>query len=326
MKSPIDCPFCDGTASLHHERRNLDYRNENFMVTQAFYQCASCQESFTTTASDTFSMNQLHAQYRAKHRIPFPEELVAIRTKYKLAAKRMSQLLGLGDNAYGLYEKGDMPSLANANLIRMSTKPSVFYSMVEDIVDEKERQMIKRVHTENVSVPVFNISVGADEFTGFRRPNFNRVIQALSYFLTQSAPEFNSPLKLNKVLFYLDFAGFKYLGRSLTGLSYRAIKHGPVPSFYDTLFAELKNQNYLNVDTVDAGNNVIEVFQSQTTPDLSIFSAEEVEILDKVVQTFANTSTARIRDISHDEKGWKDLNLNRELISYTDYAFDLIAV
>jgi hypothetical protein len=35
-------------------------------------------------------------------------------------------------------------------------------------------------------------------------------------------------------------------------------------------------------NSFDAGNNVIEVFQTQAAPELSIFSAEEVEILDKI--------------------------------------------
>lgn len=62
----IDCPFCDGKAALRKERRNIDYRNEKFTVIQAFYQCNLCNETFTTTESDTFSMNQLYAQYKTK--------------------------------------------------------------------------------------------------------------------------------------------------------------------------------------------------------------------------------------------------------------------
>lgn len=326
MKSQIECPFCDGTAVLRHEARNIDYRNENFTVAQAFYACHKCHESFTTTESDTFSINQLYAQYRSKHKIPFVEELVTIRTRYNLSARRMSQLLGLGDNTYSLYEKGDMPTLGNANLIKMAAKPSAFYSMVEDMATEKEIQNIIRINNENTKLPVFNISNEANELTGFRRPNFYRTNQVLSYFLSQSDPKYNSTLKLNKVLFYTDFACFRELGRSMMGLTYRAIKHGPVPSYYDSLFVELKNQCLLNVDTFDSGDNVIEVFQAQFDADTSIFSADEIAILDNIIKVFGDITPKRIRDISHDEKGWKVHNAKKELISYPQYAFDLIAI
>jgi putative zinc finger/helix-turn-helix YgiT family protein len=326
MKSLIDCPFCDGSATLRHERRPIIYRNESLNVAQAFYQCHSCKEAFTTTESDTFSINQLHAQYRAQHKIPFSEELLAIRSRYGLSAKRMSQLLGLGDNTYGLYEKGDMPTLANANLIKISAKPASFYTMVEDMVTEKERQMINRAHTENVTAPMFNIYNDADEMTGFRRPDFNRTTQVLSYFLSKSEFKYNSPLKLNKILFYTDLVCYRETGRSMMGLSYRAAPHGPVPSRYDTLFAELKNQGYLNATTIDSGYNVIEIFEAQNLPNMSIFSREETIILDKIVATFAQMTPKRIRDISHEEKAWIERNVKKELISYPEYAFSLVAI
>lgn len=67
MKLLIDCPFCEGIAALHRKPGVIDYRNEKFTVNQAFYTCDRCKESFTTTQSDTESINQLHTQYRLRH-------------------------------------------------------------------------------------------------------------------------------------------------------------------------------------------------------------------------------------------------------------------
>ncbi len=95
----------------------MNYRGESYTYTAHYYLCEDSGERFTTTASDTADMEQVYHQYRQKHGIPEPEEIKAIRMKYKVSAARMSRILGLGANQYRLYEAGEMPSLSNARLI-----------------------------------------------------------------------------------------------------------------------------------------------------------------------------------------------------------------
>lgn len=327
MKSTIECPFCDGMAHLHRERRDLEYRHENFVVMEVFYACDACGETFTTTESDNVSVNQLYAQYRAKHSIPFPEELMAMRLRYGLSARRLSQLLGFGDNSYRQYENGTMPTLANANLLRTAMgNPKEFYRLAEDQLSDDEKNRLIGIAQRNTSAAFINTHYSTNDFTGFRYPNLERIGNLLLYFLPQSSIQFNSPLKLNKVLFYADFACFKNTGRSLTGLSYRAIQHGPVPSCYDNLFAELKNHSYLQSDTVESGDNLIEIYKASKAADMSVFTETEQQIIDNVVHVFANVSTKSIRDTSHEERAWKNHFNQRDLISYSEYAFDLKAI
>jgi len=99
------------------ETRTANYRGETFTYTAHYYLCEDSGERFTTTASDTEDMEQVYSQYRHRHGIPGPEEIKAIRMKYRVSAARMSRILGLGANQYRLYEAGEMPSLSNARLI-----------------------------------------------------------------------------------------------------------------------------------------------------------------------------------------------------------------
>src|SRR5690606_24785323 len=70
--------------------------------------------------------NQLVNQYRVKYNIPFPEQIIGIRSKYDLPASKMSEILGFGANVYRQYEAGEVPSQSNAKLIQLVDDPHEF--------------------------------------------------------------------------------------------------------------------------------------------------------------------------------------------------------
>ncbi len=71
-------------------------------------------------------MEQVYRQYRERHGIPSPEDIKAIRLKYRVSAAKMSRILGFGANQYRLYEAGEMPSLSNARLITLIAEKDNF--------------------------------------------------------------------------------------------------------------------------------------------------------------------------------------------------------
>jgi uncharacterized phage-associated protein len=60
--------------------------------------------------------------------------------------------------------------------------------------------------------------------------------------------------------------------------------------------------------------------------DTNLFSPDEQKTISRVIDRFSQTSTWDIVDLSHKEKAWKDLESGKQLISYQDYAFDLITI
>ena len=108
------------------ETRTANYRGELYTYTAHYYLCDDSGEHFTTTASDTEDMEQVYRQYRERHGIPSPDDIKAIRMKYRVSAAKMSRILGLGANPYRLYESGEMPSLSNARLITLVSEKDNF--------------------------------------------------------------------------------------------------------------------------------------------------------------------------------------------------------
>ena len=138
---------------------------------------------------------------------------------------------------------------------------------------------------------------------------------------------FNDKLKLNKLLFYSDFVNYKQFGYSITGLSYRAIDYGPVPSCYDNIFTYFENENIFKSKWIkDSNGSAKETFITELEFDESLFSNDEKQVLGKIIETFKDTSSWDMVDLSHKEQCWNDLNLEREIINYQLCAFSLVGV
>ena len=338
MKQRIECPYCDGQAVLKRQARELTYRKEEFKIVAHFYQCEKCKEEFTTTESDTISLVQAHNQYREKHNIPFPEEIAAIRHKYNLSAAKMSEVLGFGANGYSNYENGEIPVPAYGNLINAAAEPKTFMQFLENANEhfsENAFKKAKEIITLLISTSDYNTDLckslnvvkEPNNYTGYRKPSALKIANLATYFITRSKPEFNDRLKINKQFYYADFAHYKNYGASITGLSYRAIKYGPVPSNYDNIFAWLESEQIIVPDYLKLSNGAArELFITKSGFDQSLFSNEEMETISCILDKFGKMSSWDIVELSHAEKGWKELESKRELIGYQDYAFELAAV
>jgi uncharacterized phage-associated protein len=68
---------------------------------------------------------------------------------------------------------------------------------------------------------------------------------------------------------------------------------------------------------------MVELFSSESDFDKSLFTEEELTTLKTVTSRFNNTSSWDIKEISHNEQAWKDLESLRSIINYQEYAFDL---
>lgn len=336
MKQVIECPYCDGQAKMKKEFKELNFRKEAFKVVAHFYKCDKCLEEFTTTDADTITILQAHNQYREKYSIPFIEDICATREKYDLPANKMSEVLGLGVNGYSNYEKGEIPTPAIGNLINTISDPNVFIAMLHrarnvftinayDKAKSKVEYLIEKFKEVNPFYCNINQYYDANNYTGYKKPNLNKLANVLIAFITKSSPEFNDRLKLNKLLFYVDFCNYKLVGYSLTGLSYRAIQYGPVPTFYDNIYTYFESEGVICSNWIKEQNGSgKELFQTTGEFDNKHYSADELETIDTIINKFKNTSSWDLVDISHKEKGWIELQGNKGIISYQEYAFDLV--
>ncbi|TAE79388.1 MAG: DUF4065 domain-containing protein [Bacteroidetes bacterium] len=331
MKSPIT----GAAMQLTKERRSMDFRKETFEIVFHYYKCEDSGEQFTTTALDEVNMNQVYNQYRNKFNIPFPDEIISIREKYGLSAARMSEILGFGVNTYRQYEAGEMPSVANAKLIQMVDDPTIFIDMVrlcatlddktktkhmqtaQLLADEKKKNMFDWQYKEYLLGNHL-----ADIYSGYRNPNFEKFTEMVVYFSDKLSP---FKTKMNKLLFYADFFMFKQSCFSISGVRYKAIDMGPVPNNFQSIFEYLANKDEIAISTTEFPQGYTgEQFKANKNRkfNAALFSANELNTLEKVAGVFKETSTNNMIEFSHLEEAWKKNAKDKSVISY-EYAFDL---
>jgi putative zinc finger/helix-turn-helix YgiT family protein len=332
MKSP----FTGGSVTLKTEKRELEYRNETFKIRAHSYVCEDTRTEFTTDELDEIDIRQVHNLYRKKHAIPFPEEMQNIRKKYKLSARKMSLILGFGENQYNKYENGAIPSLSNARLIQSAEDPRDFlrYLKNSDISKRQKEEkvaFVKKIIFEEQNSATLNLaeyllgSLEPNEYNGFREPNVEKVMQMILYFAIRLNPWETG---LNKLMFYVDFLHFKRTCFSISGSNYRAIKYGPVPKKYSALFEEAESQGYIkiNYDETRFENSICkQFFSADTSFDKKLFAEDELETLGDVATRFDGKKASEISKVSHQEAAWTEHIKNKELINYL-YAFDLKAL
>lgn len=332
----MNSPITGKEMILQKEKRSLVFRKETFEVVYHYYLCTDSQEQFTTTALDEINMVQLYHQYRAKHHLPFPEEIIAIREKYDLPANKMSDILGFGANSYRNYENGEVPNHSNGKLIKLANNPAQFKSLVEicELLDEKTKtKLLKRIDTliEAEEANQFSFfmedylldGVLPDEFSGYKKPNLKRFTEMVVFFTEVLQPW---KTQLNKLLFYADFLLFKKTCQSMSGARYRAINMGPVPNNFQSIFEYIANNDDVDIFQTEFKNSASIGEQFKPRKDrpfnAALFSEIELQVLQEVATKFKGTKTKEIIDISHEEIAWLENEKSKNIISYKT-AFEL---
>lgn len=321
---------------LTYEWRDIPFRKEIFGLPYQFYFCEDSGEQFTTTALDELNMRMVYNQYRAKNHIPLPEEIKAIREKYDVSASRMGEILGFGPNTYGQYEKGDLPSMANSKLLRIAEDPSKLIDLIEDWetnsgnakVDliKRTQRLIKEQNSQFIDFEDYLMGGSeSDLFTGFKNPNFEKLAEMIVFF-AQRVPCYKT--KMNKLLFYADFAMFRQYGQSMSGTRYRAIPYGPVPNSFESIFESLAKQDIIDLlyeELPQGGQKQFLEGRKDRPFNSDLFSDKELEILNMVREKFKKIKPFQIVELSHKEKAWIENEESRSFISY-NYALDLLAI
>lgn len=325
MKSP----FTGKEMNLIVEKRTQQFRKEDFEIYFHSYQCQDTGEKFETQQQTEINYNQVVNSYREKHQIPFINEIIEIRKKYGVSAKLMSQILGFGVNMYSKYEAGEVPSASNGISIRLAQSPDAFELLVSrctNIEDDKKKEINKRINKLKETKKDLWLSTISSEiptiYNGYRAFNQDKFQNMIKYFSEKLSP---FKVKMNKLLFYSDYLSFKRHGISMSGIEYQAIQMGPVPLHFQSHFDLAQRNNVIRIDEVLFPTGMVgEKFEAIGDRfNKSLFSNNELDILNEIYNLFKDTSTNDIIEISHKEKAWIKCEKDRQTIPYS-YAFELV--
>lgn len=159
--------------------------------------------------------------------------------------------------------------------------------------------------------------------------------KALVHYVVDSAEDPHSlgATRLNKICWYADVIAYCYKGKSITGETYIKRKHGPVPRTILMTIRELEGEKKISVREHEfLPSKKIRLFQTLKDADSSLFSKEELEIINYCVDTICHHHTAAsISEHSHNAI-WEAANDGEEiplvaaLVANTAVATDKVIV
>jgi transcriptional regulator with XRE-family HTH domain len=325
MKSP----FTGKPMPVKKEWRTVNFRKETFDVLFHYYQCEETGEKFEDETFANLNFNQAVNQYREKFAIPFPEQIVSIREKYGIPAKTMSEILGFGINIYRQYESGEVPNQSNARLIQLAENPHEFRKLLDlcsTIEARKKEKIYHRIEAilnqqkqQKTVREIEHYFLGTEipsSFTGYRKPNLQRLTEMVVFFAEKLQPY---KTKLNKLLFYADFGMFQKTFFSISGAQYVALPMGPVPDKFNGIFEYLVNSGTIDVQYFEfADGGTGEQFNPKPNRPFNpeLFLPEELNVLETTAERFRSISTGEIIALSHKEEAWIQNKKGKGMIDY----------
>lgn len=150
---------------------------------------------------------------------------------------------------------------------------------------------------------------------GFQPDKFKELIVYISKKSTDD-PTFGA-VKLNKILYYADFAAYRILGKPITGAEYQKLREGPAPLELLKVRQALLNEGEACIEqrSYFTGTQQRLVIKDGREVNLEILEQQELSIVDEILAYFHGKTAREVSDMSHREPGWA-LAEDREVIPY----------
>jgi uncharacterized phage-associated protein len=122
--------------------------------------------------------------------------------------------------------------------------------------------------------------------------------------------------KLNKILFYADFFSYGARRKPITGAEYQRFQFGPAPVRLLPVEAALINSGAaVKRPGLTPGNYTEKRLIALRMARLDLFDAEEISIVESVIEAFKDASATDVSNLSHALPAWKFAK-DREIIPY----------
>lgn len=123
-------PITGGPLELCVSPATGNFRGETIPYQKTYYHCVESDMEFADSEMEKANLKAIYDAYRKLHGIPLAEELVEMRKRYGIPVRAMSIILGLGENQYGLYEEGTVPTVSVGKLLSLARDPKNMKEML----------------------------------------------------------------------------------------------------------------------------------------------------------------------------------------------------
>ena len=111
--------------------------------------------------------------------------------------------------------------------------------------------------------------------------------------------------KLNKVLFFADYAHVRRSGAPITGAEYQKLPQGPAPRRLKPVRDALVAAGAAKVEREEFLGYELQRLVPLREADLSVFTDAELKTIDQDLADLDGLKARQVSDLSHEEAGWR---------------------
>jgi putative zinc finger/helix-turn-helix YgiT family protein len=316
----------DGRIVSKEEVFNV--KGDNIKINASVVLCNECKEEVFVEEIDEKNLEAAYIEYRKMHSLLIPLQIIEIRERYGLSQRSLSKLLGWGEITIHRYEAGNLQDEVHDEVLKFIAKPENLLEIYEKQahllaphISEALKKRIGELIKEEIQ-PNFNRILEqmfiserkVGDLTGFKDFDLEKIKNMILYIL-----EFHETFrtKINKLLWYMDFLCYKIYSVSISGNSYTHSPYGPTADDYELIISVmLKDMLIDKSEVITTHDTVREQLKALISCDKSIFSEDEVKVMDFVLNKFKDFKCGEISEYSHKEVPYKNTTEGQK-ISYT---------
>lgn len=120
---------------------------------------------------------------------------------------------------------------------------------------------------------------------------------------------------LYKLLYFIDFNYYEKYEEQLIGATYIKNHHGPTPIEFQSIINEMIENKEIEVVKSKYFQHLQKKYLPHQEPDLSVFNANEIKVIDDVLQKLSGMNASTISEYSHQDVPWM-VTSERQKIDY----------
>jgi putative zinc finger/helix-turn-helix YgiT family protein len=314
-------------GKLISTEESFNVKGEDIKINISVMICKECNEEVFVAAVEEKNLEKAYMEYRNLHNLLTPVQIKEIRERYGLSQRSLGKLLGWGEITIHRYESGNLQDEVHDEVLKLISRPENLLEIYEkqahllpNYVSESLRKRIDALIREEIQ-PNFNkileqmfiLDRKPGEFTGYKEFDLEKIKNMILYILCFQE---TFRTKINKLLWYMDFLCFRVYSVSISGNSYTHSEYGPIADDYELIISVMLKDMLIGKTEVVKYDSVREQLKPLISCDKTMFSKDELVIMDFVLDKFKDFTCAKISDYSHQEAPYKN-TVEGQKIPYT---------
>ncbi len=327
----LNCPLCGDTHRVEKRLRETQalFKGEIVDYEEVYFLCDRADDEeneFVPAKVMDSNLLKVRDSYRIAKGLLASYEIAEIRSYYRLTQSEFAAMLGWGEVTVTRYESKTIQDETYDSLMRMVRENSM---LALEYLDKHRERFTDKRYSEirqtvknrlDVSSPMYlkmqeiksmyTKFEEASDYNGFKSLDIEKLTTIMGYYASEVNHLYK--VKMMKLLWYTDALYYKRYGKSMTGLVYVHMTYGALPIGFNEILSVPTIQVVEEMMYEDIGYKIVPT----SKVDESIFSKEELSVLELVAGKFKNYRSKQIVDYMHEEKAYIETS-DHELIPFS---------